>query len=42
MTDTRRPIAQRIRDVDERKKTLQARVAKQERAQATRGKMLLE
>ncbi len=38
----RKPIAQRIRGLEERKKTLQARLDKQERAQSTRGKMLLE
>jgi hypothetical protein len=38
----RNPIAQRIRELDERSKALQARLDKQERAQATRGKMVLE
>ncbi|TWC81418.1 hypothetical protein FB593_1058 [Rhizobium sp. SJZ105] len=38
----RRLIAQRMRELEERKKTLQARLDKQERAQSTRGKMLLE
>ncbi|MCW8061003.1 mobilization protein [Agrobacterium tumefaciens] len=37
----RKPIAQRIKELDERKKTLQARLDRQERAQATRRKVLL-
>jgi len=37
----RKPIAQRIRELDERKKALQSRLDRQERAQATRRKILL-
>ncbi|TKV70522.1 mobilization protein [Rhizobium sp. AU243] len=37
----RRPIEQRIRELEERRKALQARLDKQERAQATRRKILL-
>ncbi|QTQ83987.1 hypothetical protein J8N08_13425 [Agrobacterium tumefaciens] len=34
----RKPIARRIRELEEWKKTLQARLDKQERAQSTRGR----
>ena len=37
----RKPIAQRIRELEERKRALQSRLDKQERAQATRRKILL-
>lgn len=37
----RKPIAQRIRELEERKKALQSRLDRQERAQATRRKILL-
>ncbi|MNL26335.1 hypothetical protein D3C87_1478540 [compost metagenome] len=37
----RKPIAQRIRELEERKRSLQSRLDKQERAKATRRKVLL-
>jgi hypothetical protein len=37
----RKTISQRLADLDERKKTLQARLGKQERAQDTRRKILI-
>ncbi|CUX62188.1 MULTISPECIES: hypothetical protein [Agrobacterium tumefaciens complex] len=37
----RKPIAERIRQLEERRKALQARLDRQERAQATRRKILL-
>jgi hypothetical protein len=37
----RKPIAQRIKELEERKRALQSRLGKQERAQETRRKILL-
>ncbi|WP_320188968.1 mobilization protein [Agrobacterium rosae] len=37
----RKPIAQRIKELEERKRALQSRLDRQERAQATRRKILL-
>ncbi|WP_320203970.1 hypothetical protein [Agrobacterium rosae] len=37
----RKPIAQRIKELEERKRSLQSRLDRQERAQATRRKILL-
>lgn len=37
----RKPIAQRIKELEERKRALQSRLGKQERAQDTRRKILL-
>ncbi len=37
----RKPIAQRIKELEERKRILQSRLGKQERAQETRRKILL-